>query len=235
MTAPTHSRATFVDRPTRVTSEQPLSLGELLEGRRVRFGMSILELSNRTRIRTNFLEALEQNDLERLPERLLVKGYLKVLALELDMDEIRLAKALNTVWPLEHVMWKPKPRFEFPWWLLGSAFAGLCSLSLVGWGVLKSVQAGSSVTVAQKENQIVKTALPKPLNFSLSTYPGGAKVYVDGHLLGLSPIVDFPLTERSNGFLKVVRDGYQPFTVQLELNRPRVLKFNLEPISQKIP
>ena len=228
------SRATFADRPTRVTSEQLLSLGELLEGRRVRFGLSLLELSERTRIRTDYLQALEQNDLERLPERLLTKGYLRVLSLELDLGENRLNKALDLVWPLESVLWKPTPRFEFPWWLMGGVVAAMCGLLIVGMGVLAAVRAGSSVRVAAPSNPRVETALPQQVSFSLTTYPRGAKVYVDGNLLGLTPIKGFPLTRRSSGLLKVVHEGYKTHTATLEVNRPRSLEFSLEALPQKL-
>ena len=233
------SRATFVDRPAHVSSDSPtleqaLSLGELLEARRIRFDLTLLELSHRTRIRIEYLQALEQGDLERLPERLLVKGYLKVLSLELDLDEVRLHKALDAVWPLESVLWKPTPRFEFPWWLMGGVVAALCSLLIVGWGVLAAVRAGSSVQVAAKSNPVVETALPQQVSFSLTTYPKGAKVYIDGNLLGLTPIKEFPLTQRSSGVLKVVIEGFKIHTATLELNRARTLEFSLEALPKKI-
>jgi len=232
------SRATFVDRPAHATADSPtpeqaLSLGELLEARRVRFGLTPLELSSRTRIRVEYVQALEQGDLERLPERLLVKGYLKVLSLELDLNEIRLFKALDAVWPLESVLWKPAPRFEFPWWLMGGVVAALCSLLIVGWGVLAAVRAGSSLRVAAKFDPVVETALPQQVPFSLTTYPKGAEVYVDGNLLGLTPIKGFPLTQRSSGVLKVVFEGFKTHTATLELNRPRSLEFSLEALPKK--
>jgi len=233
------SRATFADRPTPSSSDSPtleqtLSLGELLEARRVRFDLTLLELSHRTRIRVEYLQALEQNDLERLPERLLVKGYLRVLSNELDLDEIRLFKALNAVWPLESVLWKPTPRFEFPWWLMGGVVAALCSLLIVVWGALAALRAGSSLRTAAKPNPVVETALPQSVSFSLTTYPKGAKVYIDGNLLGLTPIKGFPLTQRSSGTLTVVFEGFKTHTATLELNRPRTLVFSLEALPKEI-
>ena len=53
------------------------TIGELLKEERLKSRMKIEELSKRTRIRQEYLEALEDNRFEDLPAATFVKGYIK--------------------------------------------------------------------------------------------------------------------------------------------------------------
>lgn len=53
------------------------TIGELLQEERTRHHISIEALAKKTRIRAEYLEALEKNDFEHLPAATFVKGYIK--------------------------------------------------------------------------------------------------------------------------------------------------------------
>ncbi len=56
------------------------TIGELLSEERQHYGMSIDEFSRLTRIRTQYIEALEENRFADLPAATFVKGYIKIYA-----------------------------------------------------------------------------------------------------------------------------------------------------------
>lgn len=62
------------------------NIGERLQKARVRAGLSLPEISTRTKIRTVLLEAIEREDFDRLPSGLLARGFLRAYAREVDLD-----------------------------------------------------------------------------------------------------------------------------------------------------
>jgi cytoskeleton protein RodZ len=67
-------------------------LGVLLRSERERRGVTREQLFQRTRLRPNLLEALENEDWERLPAPAFVKGFLRSYASALGMDEEKILK-----------------------------------------------------------------------------------------------------------------------------------------------
>ena len=61
-------------------------IGNTLREARIRRGLSITDVENVTKIRSKYLEALEENDFEVLPGPTVVKGFLRSYALFLKMD-----------------------------------------------------------------------------------------------------------------------------------------------------
>lgn len=62
------------------------TVGEVLRGERTKHHLSIEQLANRTRIRSEYLEALENNEFSKLPAATFVKGYIKTYARVLGFD-----------------------------------------------------------------------------------------------------------------------------------------------------
>lgn len=61
-------------------------IGDILREARIRKGLSIKDVSDATRIRTRYLEALEQDDYEVIPGGTFVKAYLRNYATYLRLD-----------------------------------------------------------------------------------------------------------------------------------------------------
>lgn len=66
------------------------TLGELLRSAREKRGFSVEDVAARTKIRSNYIEKLENNSLEELPQEVFVKGFLRNLSrlYGLDADEV---------------------------------------------------------------------------------------------------------------------------------------------------
>lgn len=62
------------------------TIGERLQHARKRAGLSVADLSARTKIRATQLEAIEREDFARLPPGLLTRGFLRAYAREVDLD-----------------------------------------------------------------------------------------------------------------------------------------------------
>lgn len=56
------------------------TVGEMLQDERLSHRISVSDLSKRTRIRQEYLEALEKNQFDKLPAATFVKGYVKIYA-----------------------------------------------------------------------------------------------------------------------------------------------------------
>jgi cytoskeletal protein RodZ len=68
-------------------------IGNTLREARIRKGLSITDVESVTKIRSKYLEALEENDFEVLPGPTVVKGFLRTYAVFLKLDpEILLAE-----------------------------------------------------------------------------------------------------------------------------------------------
>jgi cytoskeleton protein RodZ len=65
-------------------------IGNTLREARIRRGLSITDVENVIKIRTKYLQALEENDFEVLPGPTVVKGFLRSYALFLKVDPDRL-------------------------------------------------------------------------------------------------------------------------------------------------
>ncbi len=61
-------------------------VGEILKKRREELGRDLREISNNLRIRYDYLKALEDGDLEKLPAEVYIKGYIQEYAKILNMD-----------------------------------------------------------------------------------------------------------------------------------------------------
>jgi cytoskeleton protein RodZ len=69
-----------------------ISLGELLKKERGIKGLSYTQISQKTRVRSRFLEAIENEEWDLLPAPTLVKGFIRSYARVLDLDEERIVE-----------------------------------------------------------------------------------------------------------------------------------------------
>ena len=67
---------------------QDLSLGARLRAARLASGLSMAELSTKTRVHPRFLAAIEQGDQSVLPSRIFTTGYVRIYAQVLGLDEL---------------------------------------------------------------------------------------------------------------------------------------------------
>lgn len=62
------------------------TVGEIVKTARIKNGLTLSELAERTKIQEHFLIALEESNLKRLPAMPFVKGFIRTVAAELNLD-----------------------------------------------------------------------------------------------------------------------------------------------------
>lgn len=213
-----------------------ITLGDTLRFTRMRLKISHEALAERSNIRIDYIKALEQEDFAALPERPLVRGFIQILAYELGLDLPMLEGKLDQVWqPQElryHVWQEPETGFL---WNLAPVFPVVLILALVGWLVFSAIHASSGGNLEAKPSVLETNVQAKTIPLSVKTVPPGAYVYLDRGFIGLSPITNFPITQRLKGQLRVVKAGFKPYQDSLELIEGHSIEINLEVIPVAVP
>lgn len=85
--------------PVAVEAERPAFTGEMLKKAREAKGLSIVEISDRTKISKAVLAALEEERYEDMPNaRVYVRGFIRCVARELDLEPDTVSKSYVPRW-----------------------------------------------------------------------------------------------------------------------------------------
>ncbi|MFC4455075.1 RodZ domain-containing protein [Deinococcus sonorensis] len=230
-----------------------MSFGNELKTAREAQGLSLQDVAQRTRIRTDYLRALEAQDLPVLPERTLTRSYLQQYARALGLDPAPLAQEYDRLVPQSRELTQatlgpasqatrartgrvsvpPRrpPRPGLPVGLLGSVVAVALVLGVAGYFGYTAYQAQHGATANAPTTEV---ALPstRQVNLTVSSTPTGARVYVDNRYLGLTPIQGWPLDARDRAELRVEYGGRQTYKETLKLQSDRTLSVKLAPAGQ---
>ena len=76
-------------------SEEKLTLGEYFRSEREKRGLELKEIEERTKIPAQTLIFLEENQLDMLPPRTFLRGFLRVISREFNFDEEELLAHLE--------------------------------------------------------------------------------------------------------------------------------------------
>jgi cytoskeletal protein RodZ len=85
------------------------TIGSFLKSARVEKSISFEELEERTHIRVTFLQALEENRWDALPEYPVVQGFVKSVATALLLNREQSVALLRRDYPPKKLMINPKP------------------------------------------------------------------------------------------------------------------------------
>src|SRR5579863_4298434 len=132
--------------------------GEHLKREREMRGVSLEEISAATRISVRFLEALENEQWERLPGGIFNRGFIRSVARFLGIDEDGLVAeyALETHERPEIAVWTKEPVRKKPnWAAIGSAIAVVILLIVGVWYVHE--RYGAEISAWHEEHPILKT------------------------------------------------------------------------------
>ena len=150
-----------------------MSIGEVLKSTRSRQGLDIRAVEERTKIRTKYLRALENEDWEALPSPAYAKGFLRtyaqLLALDADalVDAYRRQVEVEVVEPtypvrdavLEHRRRPGEPRRPSAGWVLGGTIALIVGALLVIGLIMGDDDGGSdSPRVSRQEARAERRA-----------------------------------------------------------------------------
>ncbi|MBW2348231.1 MAG: helix-turn-helix domain-containing protein [Deltaproteobacteria bacterium] len=89
--------------PEKTAPAEKEGLGDLFRREREARGLGYTEISELTRLRPSFVEAIEEEAWDRLPPPVFVKGFLRSYARVLDLDEEVVLGRFHAVKPIEEV------------------------------------------------------------------------------------------------------------------------------------
>ena len=217
-----------------------MSFGNELKAAREALSLTIQDLAGRTKIRGDYLRALEAESFTALPERTFARSYLQAYARQLQLDPVPMLRDFDRLLP------PPAEQVNRPQrvvrqsggrgtgrrsnGLVGGLLGGLLLLGVAGYFGYSAWQSRSTVSAATQNSPV---ALPSTqlVRFSLSSTPSGALVYVDNHYLGATPVSGIPLDARQKAELRVEYGGRQTYRASLDLQQDRNLNVSLLPLT----
>jgi cytoskeletal protein RodZ len=138
------------------------TVGQILKEARLRKKFSLLKLENLTKIKREFIVLIEKNDWDKLPDFPIVSGFVKNLAVTLDVNLQNTNAVLRRDYPPKKLYINPKPDIgsKFTWspkltFLIGIGVLILMVLGYLGFEYLKFKSPPNLEIMAPTENQIV--------------------------------------------------------------------------------
>ncbi|NTY00171.1 helix-turn-helix domain-containing protein [Deinococcus sp. JMULE3] len=212
------------------------SFGAALRQAREGLGLSTQDAALRTKIRGDYLRALEDGNLSALPERTFARSYLTRYARELGLDPQPLLSDFDRVMPAPAgssyvTPALPARRPNRALW----AAAGVAALLAVGGAAFMFTRSAPAPQEAAAP--VVTPDQPAPpavrtVRLTVKVTPPGARVYLDNRDLGAAPIVAFPVDARQQAELRVELAGRQPLRQAIDVGRNRDLRVILKPTGQ---
>ncbi|RDI96657.1 helix-turn-helix domain-containing protein [Meiothermus sp. QL-1] len=198
-------------------------LGRRLREARERKGLTLARAAEALKVRRSILEALEECRFDELPEPALARGYLKRYAQLLDLEPGPLL-ALYPSHPTETMPPPPARPQGRPRW----AWSLLLLLAVGAWLGFRALSPSSPAPPPTTPSSPPPPPPPKQVSLRVNTEPQGARVYLDGFLLGQAPLeVRVEAGERR---LRVEAPGYQRYEQVLRLQSDHSLSLSLRPL-----
>lgn len=212
-----------------------MTFGAALKQAREAQGDTVADVSARTRIRAEYLQAIEAENLSVLPERALVRSYIQTYARDLSLDPAPLLADLEQLYP------DNAPRVQRSYLNpatpqrrgCGAALPTLLAVLLIGgaagYSFWQTRQPQTKAAVTPPEP--TQPQVPVNVNLTVESLPDGAKVFLDNRELGRAPIRSFPTEARNGAVLRVEYGGRMPFKQKIDLRQGRHLKVRLMPLN----
>jgi cytoskeletal protein RodZ len=141
------------------------TVGSFLKEARLNKSYSKAHLEGKTKIKNEFLEAIESEDWSKLPEYAVVRGFVKSIADALDQDADQALALLRRDYPPQKVVVNPKPDVDtkFIWtpkltFLTGTALVLVVVLGYLTLQYLKFINPPVLEIYKPTDAQIVSTA-----------------------------------------------------------------------------
>jgi len=181
------------------------SFGELLKREREMREISLNELTKATRISARFLEALENEDWNKLPGGVFNRGFVRAIARYLGLSEEHFLAEYDLAHGEHAVAVPPPPPNPIPWpskWLVGvtvlvllAAIAGLATGGVYGWRQYMAHRAAKQALASSQQPQAsVPAGLPNLMPDAATAAP-------------LSPTLDLAVSTSVATRIRIVADG----------------------------
>lgn len=138
------------------------SLGTTITDKRKERSISLSDLERETRIKKEFLLAIEEGRWQELPEFPVVQGFVRSIAHVLDMDEHMVLALLRRDYPKKELLQAPKPdvRNKFIWspkWTLmaGALFVVLIIAGYLGYQYKQFVSPPELTVSKPQEEEVI--------------------------------------------------------------------------------
>lgn len=214
-----------------------MTFGAALKQAREARAETLADVSTRTKIRVEYLRAIEEETLSALPERTLVRSYIATYARHLSLDPIPLLSDLEALYPgnatrvpKRSYLQNTAPARRG----CGSLIPGLLAVLLIGFAVgyqLWTARTAKAPATSPAQQAAVPASAPVNVNLTVESLPVGAKVFLDNRELGRAPIRSFPTEARNGAVLRVEYGGRMPFKQKIDLRQGRHLKVRLMPLN----
>lgn len=207
------------------SSVEPLGVGERLRNAREARGWSLADISELTRIRAAYLQALEEEQFDRLPGRVYLRGFLRTYAtaLGLNPDELFEAYHLELEAPAQPIMGThsvavpirpaapPSPLRGLLTYGAAAALVIVLVLGYVGYQQVRRFAA--PVSPPQTPSQAAQPAppLPAPAPRPTPSPPQPAPVQAPLPQPTASAPVTVQLAATEDSWIRIVADGERVF------------------------
>jgi cytoskeletal protein RodZ len=139
------------------------SVGEIIKDTRNKKKFSKKKLANLTKIKKEFIEAIETSRWEQLPEYPVVYGFVRSIASVLEIDQKNLLAILRRDYPPQSLPINPKPDIEqkFVWspklaFIIGTSLVSIVIIGYLIFQYLNFISPPSLMVDYPKEGQTVK-------------------------------------------------------------------------------
>jgi cytoskeleton protein RodZ len=205
-------------------------LGRRLKEAREARGLEISQAAEFLKVRRAILEALEDCRFDELPEAPLARGYLRRYAQLLGLDPAPLLALYPTDMP-PSAPTQTAPgyvRARRPWlWVIPTALL----LGLLGWWGYLALNRPAATPAPTPSAPPAPP--PRQVSLRIATQPAGARVYLDGFLLGQAPLE--ARVEGGERTLRIEAPGYLTYEQVVTLQSDRNLSLALTPAPQPTP
>ncbi|MDK2011144.1 MULTISPECIES: RodZ domain-containing protein [unclassified Deinococcus] len=227
------------------------SFGAALRQAREGLGLSTQDVALRTKIRGDYLRALEDGNLAALPERTFARSYLTRYARELGLDPQPLLSDFDRALPAPAgssaatrvtTPVRPARRPAALWAALAAGallIAGAAAYQFTrgGNGTQTAVtpatgaSAGAPAGTGSSSAGGAATTTPatQTVRLTVKVVPPGARVFLDNRDLGTAPVLAFPVDARRQAELRVELQGREPLRQAVDVSRSRDLRVTLSP------
>lgn len=141
------------------------SVGQVLKEARFRKKYSLNKLENVTRIKREFIDAIEKSEWFRLPEFPVVRGFVRSLAGALDVEPEQTAALLRRDYPPKELSINPKPDVskKFIWspkftFFLASGVLVVTFLSYLGYQYYKFLRPPVLMVDTPYQDELIKSS-----------------------------------------------------------------------------
>ncbi len=143
-----------------------ISLGALLKREREKKGLSYTQISQQTRLRPHFLEAIENEDWEHLPAPTLVKGFIRSYARVLGLDPERLLDLYREEtgdgdFSQEFVITTPAQKKKWPFWVFGLVILLAAAAGFYAWLTFFPAEKETNVPENAGVQQLADDKMPQ--------------------------------------------------------------------------